>query len=228
MKRTIIILGFIIFCTSLLIAQTKPHFEYVKKGMHYYKVRVLDSDTCIVYQMVKKEPPAYAFREKGWYNETSVGLMFGNNNAYEEKETRIIVSNSTGYHFNKLLGVGLGTGYASFSEDSPEFVIPLYAEMKSYLLNRHISPVLTLRAGYGFAVQQGDRSTDSRTGGIHVYPSIGYRFGGGKDANFSLDFGFLYQRVSYEHRYRGFDWGDYVQAVDIGYKRWVIRAGLRL
>lgn len=144
-------------------------------------------------------PPPYAFRERGWYHHSRAGFLPGQ--LYTGETTLALqVQHSSGWMFHRLLGAGMGTGFDFFDfANSQPPVIPLFAEVRSYLLPRCASPFVALGVGIGFCVNQkqeelGVWERAHWRGGPMAQAMVGYRIG----HHFTMHTGVRWQRLSRE------------------------------
>ncbi len=140
-------------------------------------------------------PKPYSFKERGWYNATQLSYLAGNT-WQGGAATGFSLHNSTGYSFNRWIGVGVGAGVDAYSPYLPfinQTTYPLFLETRGYLLAKNVSPFYNLSAGWGFA---GGGTTDRPgyedqwQGGWLAKALIGYRVGN----HFSLFGGLRFQR----------------------------------
>jgi outer membrane protein W len=83
-------------------------------------------------------------KTKGFYNETSMGFMLGNDRNYNPT-ANFTFQMLNGYSFGNKLSVGLGMGIESWSQT---FKYPFYANAKYFLRESGMSPYIGLSAGY--------------------------------------------------------------------------------
>ncbi len=163
-----------------------------------------------------REPRPYAFKEKGWYQNSS-GFI---NVSYSGGAG---IHHAMGYRFNRLLGVGLGTGIESHDFSSIRNIVPVYAEARGFLIPQKISPYYALKIGYGIALKDGSRGTTRAVGGFHFSPEFGVRFGGG-DVSYYLGVEYKIQNATFTTD--GFDFGGVKFTDKISYRRVELRTGL--
>ncbi len=162
----------------------------------------------------------YQFREKGVYHFTSGHINTGRSAYRNYNETGLGFTHTSGYQFNRWLGVGIGMGMDYYYMDSGQRFLQTFAEARGYLMQKRMSPYYALSVGYGSAFQDEDRNIIEAKGGALIYPAMGFRFGGSNGANFTLDFGVKFQSGTFV--YRSWD----VQTHEMNYNRAVIRIGL--
>ena len=168
---------------------------------------------------IKKE---YQFREKGWYNTTYISVAIGGS-AFDAVETDLGFGVSTviGYKFNRLLGVGAGIGMDYYYSGSGKNFMPVFGEIKGYVLSRNITPTYSFAAGYGFTFEDENRNIEKTKGGMMIYPAVGFRFGGSKAMNFVFDAGVKIQKGTFTYQ----QW-EVTNEYQMTYKRLVLRAGV--
>jgi hypothetical protein len=157
----------------------------------------------------------YHFRERGLYNATSLGFLpgfeaqsiyyidyypGGGQTSSQKFVLGITASHSIGYQFNRLLGAGGGIGFDYNGGSYYLPVMPLYLDVRGYLLPSYFSPYYNLMLGYGVAFKNNSGYSDiqSTQGGLFFSPNIGIRMGGKSGTNWFLDCGLRFQSVSYD------------------------------
>jgi len=148
----------------------------------------------------------YNFQEKGLYFESNAQLMLGSSafssapqegDRINKIDPGIGAQLIGGYQVNRFIGVGAGVGLDYYYLNSGETLLPVFLDVRGYLLKRNVSPMYKLQAGYGFAFKDEDRNMIDAEGGLMWYPALGVRFGAAKSANFMLDFGVKVQQANY-------------------------------
>lgn len=164
---------------------------------------------------VHRERP-YAFREEGLYNTLSVFLDFSDNGGAG-------IHYSMGHKFNRMLGVGIGTGYESHDFNYTRNIVPLYAEARGYFLPQKITPYYALKMGYGFALTSPENGTLDAKGGFRFSPEMGVRFGG-RAVSYYMGLEYILQNATFTNN----DWwGSQGVFTDvISYRRVDLRMGL--
>lgn len=163
-----------------------------------------------------RAPKAYTFKEKGWYQNSSGFVNVSYNGGAG-------IHHAMGYRFNRLLGIGLGTGIETHDFNSIRNIIPIYAEARGFLIPKRISPYYALKIGYGMALKDDSRGTTKALGGFHFSPEFGVRFGGG---DVSYYFGIEYKIQNATFTTDGFDFGGLKFTDKISYRRVELRTGL--
>lgn len=130
---------------------------------------------------------------------------------------------AVGYRYNRLLSLGLGTGIQNFELGYGRQMIPVYAEIRSFTTRKNISPMLAMKAGYGFAMKNESADITGAKGGALLAPEMGVRFGG-RTAHFTLSLALHFQWAKFEE---SFDWQPSARFVDeMRYQRLEFRVGL--
>lgn len=138
----------------------------------------------------------YAFKEKGIYNETYVNLPMGNNQ-WGWFVSGLGLHHVTGYQYNRWIGTGIGIGVDSYEMGDGRNVMPIYLEARGYFSKKKVSPFYSVNLGYGIALKNKGAGINETKGGIMYNPSVGWRFGGHPNANFTLALGYKMQKISY-------------------------------
>lgn len=167
-----------------------------------------------------RPPRVYAFKEKGWYQNTSVFLNISFSGGAG-------IHHAMGYRFSRLLGVGIGSGIETHDFDAIRNIIPVYAEARGFLLPKKITPYYALKIGYGIALKErffeGPSGSANAKGGFHFSPEFGVRFGAG-DVSYYLGLEYKIQNASYT--YPDFFGGGAIITDKISYRRLELRTGL--
>lgn len=207
--------------------------EYVQGGV--LKLKLANSEAIILLDgkdvkkiihgevgevFLQKQKKAYRFKERGFYNATYMNLSVAGS-AYSSSRINFGygVQTSFGYQFNRLLGAGLGIGMDYYYEGSGQNLMPVFGEIRGYLFPKNFTPMYILATGYGFAFKDEDRNITEAKGGWMIHPAIGFRMGGSKLMNFTLDAGVKIQKAEYTF----VNWDTRIQKIT--YKRLVIRVG---
>lgn len=158
----------------------------------------------------------YAFKEKGMYHTFSAFLNFsflgGAGLHY-----------SIGHRFNRMLGVGIGTGVETHDFSSNRDIIPIYAEARGFFLPKKISPYYAVKVGYGFALRDQFNGTLEAKGGLHFSPEVGVRFGAG-DVSYFIGAEYKIQNATYTNTFWWDGSGTFTDK--ISYRRFELRTGL--
>lgn len=172
------------------------------------------------YQSDLRSPRPYSFREEGWYHTTS-GFLHFSTGGFDAKGG-VGIHHAMGYRFNRLLGVGIGTGIETHDLDWVRNIIPVYAEARGFFFPKKITPYYALKLGYGFALNNRNSGTVNARGGFHFSPELGVRFGGGA-VNYYLGIEYKLQNASFTNDW----WGGGGSATEnVSYRRVEMRTGL--
>lgn len=114
-------------------------------------------------------------KEKGSWHEFYFGLMTGKAGEYSSNENHISLELINGYRFNRFLGLGLGTGYQSYTGID---AVPVFLSITGDILTDRITPYYFINAGYGFGIDRSDEweNYTKVKGGLMYNPGIGFKF----------------------------------------------------
>jgi hypothetical protein len=156
----------------------------------------------------------YAFRERGWYHSCSGFInAFGLGGAGFHY--------STGFRFKRTLSAGLGIGYESNDLSNYRDIVPLFAEVRGFLLPKRITPYYALKAGHGFAILNTTYGDIDAKGGIHLAAELGVRFGG-RHVHYFAGAEYKIQDASYQSQW----WWEGSSTDHISYRRLELRTGI--
>lgn len=179
-----------------------------------------DNIRSIKHKYLAKDRP-YLFKTTGLYHNSSLGFLPG----YLSGRTNVFgieLDHTSGYMFNRWLGVGLNLGIYNYSTESREILYSFAAEIRGYLLEKNISPYYSFKSGYGFNFK-GNQFLDTG-GGLFMNPGIGMRFGGSNSANFTLELGLVFQDAYFKQQS---DWWDRsILEKDVRYQRFNLKFGI--
>lgn len=169
----------------------------------------------------KRVKKPYNFREQGVYFAAFISSNSGGS-AFDASETNhgLGVQASIGYQFHRLIGVGAGVGMDYYYIGSGENFMPVFGEIRGYLFPKNITPTYSFAMGYGYSFSDEDRDITNAEGGLMIHPSVGFRFGGSRTMNFTLDAGVKIQKGKFEFT----NWD--VTEHQMTYRRFVIKAGV--
>jgi len=165
----------------------------------------------------------YAFSEMGVYFASSLPIMIGHQVWNNNPTLGIGFHQTVGYHFNRYFGAGLGLGFDAYYPSSGQKFIPIYAEARGYMLNDWVTPMYSVAAGYGLIpnTNSSDVNLTDKKGGLFFHPAIGFRVGAAENANFTIDFGFKYQKGSFVYN----EWGN-INSQEVKFQRFTLRTGI--
>lgn len=115
------------------------------------------ADSLIAKQKLKNGQRVVSVKQKGYFNNTSVGLLIGHSNYRGGMGASFQTVN--GYQFLGHFSAGLGVGIDGLNGYR---VMPVFADVRAYLRKEALSPFVVLNGGYSF-----HRSRDR--GGYYPY-----------------------------------------------------------
>lgn len=114
-------------------------------------------------------PPG--LQTKSYFHEIRGSVLFG------EENVGAAIHTINGYQFNQYLGAGLGLGVNKYGN---YLAMPIYANVKGYILDQQITPFYFGDIGYGFAWNTDKNEEvfelDNVTGGLYWQLGLGYQF----------------------------------------------------
>lgn len=134
-------------------------------------------------------------KPRGYYNETSVGLLIGRSIWWQPAQATIQMVN--GYQINRRVMTGFGVGVEWFYGNS---YMPLFFEGRYNLRTKAFSPFVVANAGYN-APFLNDNNTNNwgggagHKGGLMGSVRVGIRNFPKKDFGYSLSFGYRFQQL---------------------------------
>lgn len=133
----------------------------------------------------------YSFKERKIYNRTHLSILTG------ESGDGYALSHSVSYQYKHWIGVGLGAGIANYYNSSGYNLFPVFAEVRSYLLQKNATPFFGLKAGYAFNNADEEIGQLTAEGGRMLNGYLGYRFSG-DDMMIDIFSGIVFQKSEYE------------------------------
>jgi len=171
-----------------------------------------------------KQPVPTEFQGGGLYYKANLQFITGNDGNRAHHRVGYGITASAGYQFSQYIGVGLGAGYREMIWDSGEVMVPVYAELHGYIVNKRIRPYYNVQAGYAFTWTSDNFNIIDAQGGVSLYPSLGLEFGQ-SDMKYTLDLGYLFQNAEYTY---GSPFGDgSTRAQSLRYQRLSVRLGVQ-
>lgn len=140
----------------------------------------------------------YKFREEGIYYALFGGLITSNPGERLNEYNGYTFSFSSGYRFNRLLSIGLGTGIDQYAHRSGERVQPIFIDLRSFLFAKNTTFVANLQTGYSLAFNNENKGIVDAKGGFMFYPNIGLSFGD-SETKYSFDIGYKFQRATWTY-----------------------------
>ena len=177
------------------------------------------SDTA--YYLRLREPPAYAFRERGFYDVLQFSLFNGRSD--DDFKFGVGISNVVGYRIRPELGFGIGVGLDNYAVGSGQVVYPVFVEYRGYFSRKWRAPYVVVAGGYSFAFENLDAQVLEAEGGYMLHPAVGLRMSGAKGANVLVDLGFKVQKARF--LINNISRAE-VEDRDVTYRRLVLRVSL--
>lgn len=139
-----------------------------------------------------------------WFHHTNMKVSVGYNS--NQPVGVIALQHSSGYFVKPWLGIGAG---ASIERNAGYTLMPVFASFRGILSNTPNSFYYSCDVGYNVAFMGeannnwGWRTMTKAEGGLYIHPALGIRFFSPSRLHFTLDVGYVLQKVSYT--YNG-DW----------------------
>ncbi|MCF6352094.1 MAG: hypothetical protein L3J06_03695 [Cyclobacteriaceae bacterium] len=132
-------------------------------------------------------------QSKGFYIEGSTSLLFGKTTEQGDVRTGAALGVTVNYQLNAHLSVGLGVEPTIIRIANQQLLMPTYGRLKYSMLERRVTPVLIVDAGWAFALtkKEEDFRTISYNGGWYIKPSVGIQSG-----KFTLSVGYQLQKLT--------------------------------
>lgn len=163
-------------------------------GYRLEKSNIVNREKAItVLSKKKKERGPFVFQEEGYRYSFSVYSLTSKSSSSQG------LSLTAHKYWNYRLALGLGIGYDSYNFFSREKIVPIFADIKSHLLKKTLSPFIGASLGYGIALKE-DFIMESAIGGYYFSPYIGIEKRNRSRFSFSLFVGYKFQKANYELR----------------------------
>ena len=157
----------------------------------------------------------YKFKDEGLYHVTSTSFSAG-------PFWGVGITHAVGYRFSRPLSVGAGIGAETFDIGSGKQMIPVFAEVRGFLMKQNISPYYAVRAGYGFAFMNEEENVTSAKGGRMLSAELGYRFTGDRAFNVFAGVGVHFQKATYTYQW---PWSERITD-EISHQRTELKVGV--
>lgn len=131
---------------------------------------------------------------KGYKGSAELGFAAG---AGDTGHNRMEVLFVNGYQFNRWLSVGIGTGIQAW-QVTQQVTLPLFADFEATFMQKTIAPFANLRIGYCFGLTYDDVIPKD---GIYFSPTVGFRWGMGRNTALKLGVGYLVQGSDIKQNY---------------------------
>lgn len=170
-------------------------------------------------------------KQHGYYNITSVALLFGQGqNGFLPIPSLTMVN---GWQISPKLYTGLGIGYEYYEWS----VMPLFADVKYMFVSAgtdKLMPFCSMKLGWAFPLgkpTEEDSNYDGITkyqGGIQLNPEAGIRISMGNNSALLLSMGYHFQQLSYKSKtYYWWNSTQYESTTHTDYNRITFRLGFR-
>lgn len=162
----------------------------------------------------------YNFEEQGSFYQVRVNLITGNPGGRADYEPGIGISLAAGKRLSRKLSLAGGLSFDQYIIGTSENILSGFGEVSGYLHPENLSLSYSLAAGYGFAFKNEEETLTSATGGLMIYPAVGFRWGK-KHLKWTLDFGYKFQKAHWVYE----AW-DIISDQNILYRRLTVRTGV--
>jgi len=157
-----------------------------------------------------------------WYTSTQVLSLGG----YFEQNFALGlgVEQVVGHRWSRWLHTGIGFGVNNYDLNDRLIVIPVFVEVRGYLMDHSVSPHYALGVGYGFANADPGLGITAARGGLALHTLLGITLGQGKKVQYHIETGYRFQDVQYTKEYT---WWPDVDEIKIRYQRLLVRVGVQ-
>ncbi len=166
------------------------------------------------------ETPRSIAREKGYYNISSPGILISSGN--NDKNTIFSFQIINGYQYHSRYYAGFGTGLEFFEYTH----LPLFLEGQYRLLDRNVSPYITVKGGYSVMLDHPDSDdwvSYQGKGGYLYGAGMGIIMPFGKKNALTISFLYRHQDATIIYTTR---WNDQTTKITTEYDRLSFRVGL--
>lgn len=149
------------------------------------------------------ESPENRFKKSGYYNLSSFALLFGEGENGFTPVPSITMIN--GYRFSPHIFAGVGIGFEHYNWS----VMPLFGEFRYVHFPGKFSPLLSVKMGYSFPLEQEPINTDWQTkayGGLLLSPELGIQIPLNNRSTIVMSVGYHYQMLSHDEL-QSWGWG---------------------
>lgn len=203
----------ILFVTASLfaVAQTgKTSAVFLKSGDVYFgNLSNDDSGTikltndCGIFQFKKDDVDSIVLKyrdplptkEKGYYNFSSIGFLFGESSEVDRPVPSLTIVN--GWQFSKRFFSGIGIGYEHYNWG----VIPIFIQSHYMLGTERLQPFGSFKLGYSIPAEKVIDSdyynpVEKYNGGIMLSPEVGIKISTGRTSSLLIGLGYHFQQLS--------------------------------
>lgn len=176
-------------------------------------------------QTASEKPQRLFFGQKSKINGYAITQVASLGGYFEQNFTvGLGVEQVLGHRWNRWVHTGIGFGVNNYELADQLLVIPVYAELRGYVMDYVVSPHYALGLGYGFATADPPSGITKAYGGVMLHPLLGITLGQGKKAQFHVEAGYRFQDIRYVKEYT---WSPDVDEIKIQYRRLLIRLGVQ-
>lgn len=223
-----------------LILQLSQNISKTIKDKHIRKIVAFNSTTQAQSNKPENEitNTGFAYNNK-LYFEANYAMLMGKSayvtnasleNKINEIDRGMGIQLIGGYQLNRWIGAGLGVGADYYYLNSGETILPVFVDLRGHLTKNVVSLIYKAQAGYGFALKDDEQNMIEATGGVMLYPAFGLHFGTKSNVNFTLDFGYKFQKANYTYNIENVpQWWNMANVKvenDLEYNRFAVRAGV--
>ena len=131
---------------------------------------------------------------KGYKGSVELGFAAGAGDAGHNRMEMLLVN---GYQFNRWLSAGIGTGIQLW-QVTQQLSLPLFADLEATFMQKTIAPFVNLRIGYCVSLTYNILIPKN---GIYFSPTVGFRWGVGRNTAWKLGVGYLMQSNDVKENY---------------------------
>lgn len=167
--------------------------ETVIRNVFVYQMDQIEKITKEPYLKSKNNILSNSGLTSGYKGIIELGYQIGiDKNSYGFSD-RLKLNIINGYQVNPFFSVGLGTGLRYYSKGS-DVLIPVFADLRTNLTDKKISPFLSLGIGYSF-----DASNQFKGTGVIFNPSAGVTFKVSEKSSLNVGIDYEIQNVNFSN-----------------------------
>lgn len=183
-------------------------------------------DTLLI---IKSRKTSILQKDRGFYFGTNIGLSTNFRNSFTSSSSSSLQADF-GYMLNPYFRVGTGLGVERFNIA----VVPVFLNLKVLLNKNRFSPLLNVKVGYSFPIQDSQEFIldymysssfyyyeQKAFGGMNFEISPGWKYQLSNAAEIDMSVGYRYQKISIEETGT-----DYYSKTDYEYNRVEFRLGI--
>ena len=145
-----------------------------------------------------------SFAQIRYQGEAHIGFGFGVG-TYNKSRANIETVHGVRLGDYFFVGAGVGAhiyrGYFGDANTKPNFIIPIFGNLKGYLLESKVTPMISVNIGHG--VGTGDFAGE---GGFYIEPAVGIAWKVGQKNNaINFTIGFQSQNINTDRKHYGFN-----------------------